>query len=272
MSMLRVFTLLIVGLIWTCSPHDELEVPSNPLDPNNPIYVGPSIETVSGPSEGEVITNTSVTFTWEGNETAVEFSYSFDGSGWSEWSQSYSMSMEYLDEGNHSFQVKARSINADVQLVPTSIDFIVNAVSGPSAIVYPYLQHASPGDTLEFEIRAEEVTNLFAVELEIFIDYQYIELIEVLDGDIIDEWGGEVLQIQDQTDSTASLSIVAVEGESISFSGTTSILILKARIQPSIPHNSIINTIRIINILYLNPNLEAIEIAGTRIGSIIDSD
>jgi hypothetical protein len=272
MRVLRVFILLIVGLMWTCSPHDELEIPSNPLDPDNPVYVSPQAEITSGPSEGEVVNATMVTFEWQGNETASEYSYSFDGSDWSDWSQIYSMSMEYLDEGDHSFQVKARSINADVQLIPTAIDFVVDAVSGPSAIVYPYLQHASPGDTLEFEIRAEEVTNLFALEVEVFIDTQYLELIEVLDGDIVDEWGGDLLQFQDQTDSTTSLSMVAVEGESISFTGTTSLLYLKAKIAPSIPYNSIIHAIRILNTTYLNQSLDVVEISGTRVGTIIDSE
>jgi len=268
MRMLRVFGLLIVGLIWTCSPHEELEIPSNPLDPDNPIYVSPDVVIISGPSEGEVINTESVTITWQGNESAAEYSYMHDNSDWSDWSQQYSTPLGYLDEGSHLFKVKARSINGVAQEIPLELGFTVDAVSGPSAIVYPYLQRANPGDTLVYQLIAEEVSDLFAVEVNISIDDEYLELIDVIDGEILGEWGGEVLRIQEVTDANISLSIVAVEGISNSFTGTTSILSLIVRIKPSAIIGSTDVVAQIQEITYLNSDLEAIGITAIRSGVI----
>jgi len=268
MSMLRVFTLLIVGFIWTCSPHEELEIPSNPLDPDNPIYVSPDVVIISGPTEAEVINTESVTITWQGNESASEYSYMYDSYDWSDWSPEVSTSLGYLDEGSHLFKLKARSINGVTQEIPLELGFSVDAVSGPSAIVYPYLQRANPGDTLVYHIIAEEVTDLFAVEVNISIDDEYLELIDVIDGELIDGWGGEVLRIQEVSDSNVSLSIVAVEGVNDSFSGTTSILSLVVKMTSAINPNMVMDVINPVDIVYLNDDLEAIPIMERRVGNL----
>jgi len=269
MSRLRIFSLLIVGLIWTCSPHEELEIPSNPLDPNNPIYVSPSVVIMSGPTEAEVINTESVTITWQGNESAAEYSYMYDNSAWSDWSQQDSTTLGYLDEGSHLFKVKARSINGVAQEIPVELRFSVDAVSGPSAIVYPYLQHANPGDTLVYQIIAEEVSDLFAVEVNISIDDEYLELIDVIDGELLGEWGGEVLRIQEVSGSNVSLSVVAVEGESNSFAGTTSLISFRIRAKQTVNMSIVTDVVELIKIVYLNSELDRIEIASVRPGVIV---
>ncbi len=268
-TVLRVFILLLVGLFWTCSSHDELQPPDNPLDPDNPVYVSPSVDIISGPGEGEVVTVTAVTFEWQGNESASEYSYQFDASGWSDWVSTTNIQLDYLDEGEHNFQVLARSYNGEEQTTPTSTEFVVDAVAGPAAVVQPYRQSGSPGDTLVYQIIAEEVTELFAVECDISIDDEYLELIEVVDGNILDEWGGEALRIQTVTDASVSLSLVAVEGTNLSFSGTTSILTLRFKVRPDAIISSEIMAISLSEITYLDPALEAIDITANR-GGVLD--
>jgi hypothetical protein len=260
--------ILVVAILLGCSSHEELAPPDNPFDPGNPDYVSPSVVVIDGPNEGEVLDVTSTFIEWEGNESATEYRYKFDTPDWSSWGASTSHTFDYLDEGNHSFEIQARSVNGDEQTDSQLLDFVVNAVAGPSAIVYPYKQAGNPGDTLVYQIMAEEVTDLFAVECNISIDDEYFELIEVIDGNILGEWGGEALRIQDVTESSVSLSLVAVEGVMASFTGSTSIITLIVRIKSAAFSTSYSSAIDISNITYLNPDLETIDIAGVRSGGI----
>lgn len=57
----------------------DLEL-DNPLDPENPDYVEPETTILTGPAEGDTVHNSSVTFTWEGNEQTIEYSYSINNS------------------------------------------------------------------------------------------------------------------------------------------------------------------------------------------------
>jgi hypothetical protein len=268
MRVLRILALFSVALVLGCSSHEELTPPDNPFDPGNPDYVSPSVDIINGPSEGEVLEVTSTSIEWEGNESATEYRYKFDNPDWSDWDAATTHTFDYLDEGNHSFELQARSVNGDEQTDSQLLDFVVDAVAGPSAIVYPYKQAGNPGDTLVFKIMAEEVTDLFAVECNIEFDTDYLELIEVVDGNIVGEWGGEALSIQDVTESSVSLSLVAAEGVMASFTGTTSIITLIVRIKSAAFSTSYSSAIDISNITYLNPDLETIDIAGVRSGGI----
>ena len=266
MSAKFILLILILAILIGCSSHDELQPPDNPFDPGNPDYVGPTAVIVSGPAEGEIIDTTAVTFVWEGNESATEYRYKFDSPDWSDWNTATSHTFDYLDEGDHSFEVQVRSVNGDVQETPILLDFVVDAVSGPSAIVFPYSQKGSPGDTLIYQIIAEEVTDLFAVECNILINADYLELIEIVNGNIVDEWGGDPLVIDDITLSSASFSMVSVEGSNNSFSGTTSIISLITRIKTTVVLQSAINVIEIPEIVFLEPNLSAIDVGQIRTG------
>ncbi len=268
MRILWVSISVLMIVLWGCSPHEDLEPPNNPFDPGNPDYVSPAAEIISGPGEGEVIDTTGVTFTWEGNETATEYSYQFDGSDWSEWTEGLFAEFDYLDEGDHSFSVQARSLNGDSQATPTALDFSVDAVSGPSALVYPYRQTGGPGDTLVYQIIGEEVTDLFAVECNITLNDEYLELVEVVIGDILNEWGGTPLLIPVVSAGSISISVVAVEGGNHSFTGTSSILTVLVRIKPLVIFNAPIIALSIPSITFLNPNQEAAEVNLRRSGEL----
>jgi hypothetical protein len=257
--------LLTIG-VWACTPHEELEPPDNPLDPNNPVYTSPSAEIISGPTEGEIVETTSISITWEGNESATEYRYNFDSNEWSEWTSITSQTYDYLDEGDHSFEIQARSVNGDEQTDSHILGFSVDAVAGPSAIVYPYKQTANPGDTIVYKIMAEEVTNVFANECKISFDTDYLELIDVIEGDILGAWGGSPLLVEMISDSSVSISMVAAEGSSISFSGTSSLIALILRINPRAISGSGLEVIRITDITYLNPNLEKLHVNSNRLG------
>ncbi|NQV14686.1 hypothetical protein HQ531_04445 [bacterium] len=269
MKNLYILPLVLILTIWGCSSHNDLEPPDNPLDPGNPDYESPTVEIISGPSEGQVVEATAVTIAWEGNESASEYRYKFDSSVWTEWDEATSQNFDYLDEGNHSFEIQARSINGDEQSTATLLDFEVDAVAGPSVLVYPYQQLGAPGDTLVYQIIAEEVSDLFAAECNVQFDGDFLEIIEILDGDILGEWGGESLVIQEMTAMSLFLSMVAVEGTNISFSGSTSIVTVAVRIRSSASNNSDnVNVIEINGAIFLDSLLEQTPLQTVRSGGL----
>ncbi len=270
MRVLRISISVLMLLLWGCSSHEDLEPPNNPFDPGNPDYVSPAAEIVSGPAEGEVVDTTGVTFTWQGNQTATEYSYQFDGSEWSVWTVNTSAVFDYLDEGDHAFAVKSRSLNGDIQVTPTALDFSVDAVAGPSVLVFPYKQTGSPGDTLVYQIIAEEVTDLFAVECHIEINDNYLELIDFVNGDILNVWGGESLIIQDITPFSVSLSMVSVEGDGSPFSGSSSIASMVLILSPSALISTTVVAIEVTEITYLNSSLIALDGVIVRNGELED--
>jgi len=267
LSIRTLYTLLIALILLGCSSREEFSPPDNPFDPGNPDYVNPEAEIISGPTEGEIVESTSVTMVWEGNESATEYRYKFDSITWSDWGETTSQTFHYLDEGIHSLEVQARSVNGDEQTLPTLLEFEVNAVTGPSALVYPYMHIGNPGDTLIYQIVAEEVTDLFAVECLIEIDTN-LELIDVIDGNLQGEWGGHPLIVQEIGDQSISLSIVSVEGANLSFAGTSSIISLRVRIRSTAVRNVETTALIIANLLYLNTNLDTISISTIRPGVI----
>jgi hypothetical protein len=265
MSVWKIITLVALILVLGCSSHEELPPPDNPFDPGNPDYVSPTVEIIGGPSESEIIDVTTVSFEWQGNESATEYSYQFDGSDWSEWNAGTSTEFDYLDEGDHTFKVQARSVNGDAQATPTAMGFGVDAVAGPSALVYPYKHVGNPGDTLIYHIVAEEVLDLFAVECHIELGDD-LELIEIIDGNLQSEWGGNALVIREIIGQTILLSIVSVEGTNTSFAGTTSIITLKLRLKETAPQNSETTALSISDLQYLNTTLNALNISTIRRG------
>ena len=269
MSIRYLYTVIFALILLGCSSHEELPPPDNPFDPGNPDYVDPEAEIISGPTEGEVVDSTAVTLIWEGNESATEYRYRLDASAWTEWAESTTETFEYLDEGNHSFELQARSVNGDAQTGSSLLDFEVDAVAGPAVLVYPYRHSASPGDTIMYQIMAEEVADLFAVECQIQFNEEYLELIEVINGDLLGEWGGESLVIQDMTATSLFLSMVAVEGTTVSFSGSTSIVTVAVRIRSSASITSEnVSVIEINEAVFLDSLLEQTLLQTVRSGGL----
>ena len=60
------------------------------------------------PSLYDTIDSSSVTFIWVANEDAKEFSYSLDNIVWSDWFEDTTLSLHYLNEGEHTIWINAR--------------------------------------------------------------------------------------------------------------------------------------------------------------------
>ena len=218
--MIKKFFILFLGLIvfWSC---EEIMVDQeNPLDPGNPDYDSPIVNIISGPGEGEVIDEPQVTFAWEGNELVDFYRYRFNANDWTDWSVETSKTFVYLDEGNHSFSVQSQYSTGDTSQV-ASVLFVVDAVTGPALMFYPRRHQATVGETVLFQILAEEVANLTAAEFSINYNPAHIEITSITQGAIFAASEESIFLTQyDNSAGTLSVITAILGGDEPSVSGT----------------------------------------------------
>ena len=176
--------LLFLGLLFYLSCDSKEFVLNNPLDPENPGYIPPTVTILSGPSEGETIHVPLVTFSWEGSENAILFRYKLD-SLWGDWSNDKTVNFDYLDEGQHFFSVQSQYASGDTSAVQL-VSFVVDAVSGPALMFFPRRHIAFVGETIQFNIVAEEVEDLAGAEFKIEFDPTMLEIGSISQGKFFD--------------------------------------------------------------------------------------
>jgi hypothetical protein len=204
------FGLFILGCEQPSAPSEVL---NNPLDTLSSAFSQPISTITSGPSESQTITVPSVTFTWEGNVGAKEYSYNCDASGWSVWSSDTSATLDYLDEGQHSFTVRAMHRNGiTIEQNPPQVNFMVDAVKGPSLMFCPRRKYASIGQTFTYDIKAEEVSFMYGTKMSIQYDPSRVEVTGILAGALINSNGGSsiILPTIDSIANTITIEIATI--------------------------------------------------------------
>ncbi len=225
----RVKLLLMLSaalFFFTC---EKLEpVADNPLDPDNPDYDPPEVLISEGPAEGETIETSAVTFQWTGNELATSYRYRFDSEVWSDWFSSTSVSLDYLDEGDHSFAVQSQYETGDTSVV-LYVSFVVDAVTGPALMFYPRRHIASVGETVTFQILAEEVEDLTAAEFSISFDPADLEIISITQGSMFTESGESIFHAENGSGTLYILTAI-LGGENPSVSGTGDLVTIEVSV------------------------------------------
>ena len=138
--------LLSLLLVYNCE--EQVLSFDNLLDPENPEYTPPQITVTSGPSNNDIVKNSEVSFTWEGNQGGMLYQYKF-GSYTSPWAEEKEATLDYLDEGAHNFTVQSKYTTGDTSEV-VSVDFEVDAVEGPALLFYPRRHITTVGNVLTF--------------------------------------------------------------------------------------------------------------------------
>ena len=192
----------------------------NKYDPQNPNYISPITTIDSGPSEGEIITTSEAIFSWSGNDEIMEFRVHHNNILLSDWSGSTSYKLDYLDEGNHTFSVQGRYSNLDTSLTVNK-NFIVDAVKGPSLIFSPRRQSANLGQSLAFEIIAEEVSDVTGTEFVILFDNTILNIDSINVGSMFTLDQDYIFDKKiDNTKGSAKLLIGILGGTELGFTGT----------------------------------------------------
>lgn len=233
------FTVFIAGnllAVTSCDmivpPEEESEF-DNPRDPENPdTYVAPQTTITSGPLEGSIVNTSTVTFKYESN--ADLFQTRINGNNWSVWSSISSTTLEYLEEDQHTFEVRSAydpgtGAPVDIEEIPVAVSFRVDAVTGPSLRLSPLFNDIAQGVDFEIELIAEEVTDLMAVKAVIKYNPSQISVKEIREGIFLTSTGGNLASYftTDPILGTIEINIGTATGTPPGVTGTGTIVIIK---------------------------------------------
>ena len=170
----------VLFLMFSCGLKEEIEC--DPLfDPNCGSSSDQSTPetTIIAP----IVDTSSVSISWEGTESAFQFTYrllplSYDNPvsvylDWSEWSPDAAVTLEQLDEGDYKFYVMSR-FNIDTEEAdPDSVSFTIDAIDGTGLRIYPLRQQVTlegnddGSQTVDIFLYAENIESFLGAEIEL---------------------------------------------------------------------------------------------------------
>ena len=219
----------LLSLLFVLSCEDTTPIRDNPLDEEGGDYIAPIVGLLDI-VDGDILYSESIEFTWEGNELVTEYRYKYDSFDWTEWSENTSATLSYLDEGDHQLSVQSRYLNGDTSDV-ASVSFVVDAVAGPALMFYPRRHLTSNGETVTFQIMAEEVTDLMASEIHLEYNPSQLEIISVTQGSFFQDGQNSIFLYEINTEAGAvQINTTLLDGDSPSVSGTGDLAELQVKL------------------------------------------
>ena len=214
------------------SCEDTAPIRDNPLDDEGGDYIPPTISLLDI-VDGDTLYSESVEFTWEGNELVTDFRYKFDSFDWTDWNESTSATLSYLDEGVHQLSVQSRYLSGDTSNV-ASVSFVVDAVGGPALMFYPRRHFAQAGEIVTFQILAEEVTNLMMSEIHLEYDHSMLEIMSISQGSFFQNGQNSIFLYEINAEAGAiQINTSLLDGDSPSVSGTGNLAELQVKLLQS---------------------------------------
>ena len=239
------FSFLSLSLLLFLSCDEELL--TNPLDEESADYVEPETTITVTDLDGSTLATSTVTIGFEGNDQVIEYSYNLDSSGYSDWSSATSVTLDYLDEGQHTFSVKSRFASGDEDETPASISFTVDAVTGPALIFYPRRHIISSGSIATIQIKAYEVDSLMSATITLTYDPASLKIVDevILDenneiiesvsqGDMFTNTGESVF-IYEEASGSLTIHTMFMGGDTpyVSGTGSLAVILVKALVSGS---------------------------------------
>jgi hypothetical protein len=216
---MKIYILYIISFLLFFSCEDATAVRENPLDEEGGDYIIPIID-LSDITEGDTLFSETIQFNLSGNELVSEYRYKYDSYGWVDWNEEGSITLNYLDEGDHDLSVQSRYLNGDTSEI-SRVNFVIDAVDGPSLMFLPRRNFAELGEIVIFQILAEEVLNLMLTEIHLEYDPTLLEIISVSQGSFFQN-GQNSLFIHEinSEDGFIQINTALLDGDSPSVSGT----------------------------------------------------
>jgi len=126
--------LVIAFVVFVLFGCEKVEKPvyDNPIDPLNKNFVLPQATITNSLNQGSVLSETTLTFLWDGVSFNSSCSYMLKGidDTFSAWQVGVNtVTYSNLDEGNYTFFVKERYNAEIVQEIPDSLAFTIDAVT-----------------------------------------------------------------------------------------------------------------------------------------------
>lgn len=207
---------LLISSLFFSACQDNVKPPDqfvNPIDPTSSAYIAPK-SSITGPNN-TVLTVDSVTITWSGTQDVASFSCDFDGTGWSTFSTATSITLTDLDEGMHTFSVRAKHESGSIESSPPSISFEVNAVTGPAIMFYPRKIEVPVGPEFTYSVQAEYITtNLLAAKMSLQVQTNALQVDSVTAGNFVSQNGETPILFWaiNSTKDTVTIDVAAAGG------------------------------------------------------------
>lgn len=219
----------LVPILFLVSCAPEEFVTDNDYDPENPDYIPPIVSIVDGITIGETVMSENLIIEYSGNLDAMLFRTRLDTSNWTGWTNNLFATLNYMDEGDHTFSLQGMFTTGDTSET-ISVPFTVDAVDGPSLMFLPRRITAIQGETVTFSIMAEEVYDLAGLETVLEFDPAKVTLMSVSSAGLFNETG-DPLFFYEHNESQGRLTVTAAVwgDESPAFTGTHPIAIISFR-------------------------------------------
>jgi hypothetical protein len=147
-------------LLLSCSVSVNPPVHEDPTDPDNPYYLEPGVTVFSEFQPGDTLTENEFIISWQGSILdSCEFTWTVDSIIFSDWSLDTSLYIPPLDEGWHTFEIRARYFSGAEQEINYAFNFYVDAIQGQSLRLSPPYQEIAIDASCDFDIWLEEVDN-----------------------------------------------------------------------------------------------------------------
>jgi len=229
---MKLRSLYIFILFFVLSCEDTTPTRDNPLDEEGGNYISPTIA-ILDIVDGDTLYSESIEFTWEGNEMVADFRYKLDYFEWAEWDESTSATLNYLDEGDHQLSVQSRYLSGDTSDM-ARVSFFVDAVVGPSLMLYPRRHFAQAGEIVTFQILAEEVTNLMMSEIHLEYDPTMLEIMSILQGSFFQNGQNSIFLYEINAEVGAiQINTTLLDGETPIVNGTGDLAIIEVKLLQS---------------------------------------
>jgi len=169
-------------------PDDINDDFTNPVDTT---ILPPEAEVISGPSDGEVITETnSVTFVWKGVYNESEFQYMLEDleADWNGPFPDLTASYNDLANGDYAFKVLEHDPYGNIQESPTTVNFTIDfATSVITELIFSENNvSVSAGSNPDFtvDVLVKNITNLMGAKIKIQFDPTYLSVLDASKGNL----------------------------------------------------------------------------------------
>ena len=216
--LLSFIMLVLATLVHSCdNTESPLETPS------------PDIYIVFGHQEGLKIAEPSVTFQWEGSNRLVnEFSYRFmpEQENWSEWVTDTTVTLDYLGQGEYTFEIKGRYERGRESEASERRTFTVD-IPGPGILLRPFKHIVVLGEDFNIELLVDDVRDMMFAHFVLKFDTAQLEALEVISGESFQDQPPAFFTTIDNFSGSVDVSMSTIGAEPPRVNGTAVIAVVR---------------------------------------------
>ncbi len=194
-------SLIIYGCETTTSPEDIIA--NNPNDPKNPNYQPPKTLEILLPLTNGKVVDSVFSISWLTNDVCSLYSFKLNNYPWSNWSSLKFANFYFLDDSTHTISVKSMHKNENLEEVPLTKYFTVDAIKNQSIYFYPRKVSVTPGNEFVSEIKVEELPEVNGFKIDISYNPDILEFNQFIynkeESNFLKKDNGTILEITEST-------------------------------------------------------------------------